>query len=343
MEGHEVSPKPNDGPLLAVVFGPKRHALIGDGGLVDTTEANLGGTYVDPPTLPGRVQAIDGYRRWSMAAVQREVWYAQERATDPSALRPEPEWDADQSLPAPVLRRFIVKSPAMADALPASLGARRGTRYVVGEVDELRCRGLSPVALDSGGDLSDWQHLGWADWVTGKRLRVTTDPMADAIVYGDPYAVLLATLDAKGAAWSDLPRSELVASVTVDPQRLRPVGRVSGVLDAFDEGRPGELSDYRPGYRRCACGCGAPLDPGSTSRYVDDDHRRAARNARRRWPETARHCECGCGAALAAGRRDRRFHSDAHRKAAARNRSEKKARGWPTSKLRHVRPPVWLR
>lgn len=246
--------------------------------LVDATEANLGGTYADPPAIQGRTLPVDGFRRWSMAGVRREVAYAQARTNDADALRPRAPWDQEPGPSVPALRRFMVKSPDTVRSLPASLGARPGTRYVVGEVDELR-RGQdrTPVALDPGGDVADWQRLGWVDMGSGEPLRVTTNALSGQGV------VLLATLDSKGVAWSR-PRGERIENVRVDPLRLRRVGRVSGVLDAADDGEPGDPSDYRPTYRRCACGCGTPLSRGRGARYLDDEHRRQARSRRRRKP-----------------------------------------------------------
>ncbi len=78
---------------------------------------------------------------------------------------------------------------------------------------------------------------------SGEALRVTTDPMDDSVISAEPDAVLLATLDAKAAAWSRV-RDDHIDAVTVDPARVRRVGRVSGVLDAHDDGRPGDLATY---------------------------------------------------------------------------------------------------
>jgi hypothetical protein len=312
-------------PLSAVVFGPKRHAAFVDGGtedpdLTDATQANLGATYGDPPAMVGRVAPIDGYRRWSMAAVAREVIYAQALTADPAhALRPKAPWDDTGSLPMPALRRYTVKSPEVARALPDVLGVRPGTRYVMGEVEEVhRGQMPTPVAIDPGGDLAHWQDLGWVDMASGEALRVSTDPTDDSVVFARPDAVLLATLDAKAAAWGRV-RHDHLDAVTVDAARVRRVGRVSGVLDANDDGRPGDLATFRPSYRLCACGCGVSLDRAGGARYIDAEHRREARNRRRRQTtSTVPVCACGCRTPLPPGRKDRRFVSDAHRKAAAR-------------------------
>src|SRR5207244_1076179 len=96
--------------------------------VVDFTEANLGGTFVDPPNMRGR--RSDGRRVWSLAADRREVSYALACRRDPEALRPEAPWDLRQREPFPALRRYMVTTPESARTLPAQLGARPGTRYV---------------------------------------------------------------------------------------------------------------------------------------------------------------------------------------------------------------------
>jgi hypothetical protein len=58
------------------------------------------------------------------------------------------------------------------------------------------------------------------------------------------------TLDGKAVDWSRPPHNDPVAEVVIGPVRY--VGRVSGLLDADTEGRPGDLRDYRPVYpARC--------------------------------------------------------------------------------------------
>jgi hypothetical protein len=206
--------------------------------IVDSTEAQLGARFADPATMRGR--APSGQRRWSLAAVEREVAYNLAYQHNPEAVRPQAPWDASQATRFPALRRLMVKSPEMAKALPGCLGPRPGTRYLEGEVDITR-RGLSPtpVALDPGGDLANWQELGWVDKATATALRVSTDPV-------DHDAVLLATLDANGVDWSRPPRSAPVPEVVVDPKRVRRVGRISGVIDADSDGLPGDLIARRP-------------------------------------------------------------------------------------------------
>jgi len=277
-------------PLQATVFGNKRHVewsgdgflLTGpgeeedDAELVDATEANLGGTYADPPALAGRVGPVSGYRRWSMAAVRREVDYAKARMADLDALRPPAPWDQGQDLPAPALRQLMVKTPAMAKTLPAFLGPRPGTRYLEAQAANEGQRCIVPVARDPGGDLAGWQGLTWFDRRSGQRIQVATDPE-------DYDSVRLVTLDAKASDWSRPSRRAIVTEVVVDPRRVRVKGRVSPVLDAIsDEGSRTDVARRRPAYRpiTCGCGCGTPLPKGRPDkRFVTDAHRKRAARA----------------------------------------------------------------
>jgi hypothetical protein len=229
----------SESPLQAFVYGVNRHAeMVGDE-IVEVTETGLGGTYVDPPALHGR--APNGYRHWSSAAVEREVAYTIARQRDPdNALRPDACWDVGVALPFPALRRFMVKTPEMAKQLPASLGARPGTRYLQasGWSWSVRWNGQTVVALDPGGDLSRWQRLDWFNTRTGDPEWVSTDPTArDAFV--------LEPLAERGIEWSRPPKSEPIESVVVDSDLIAHVGRVSGVIDAAGDGL-GDLRSHRP-------------------------------------------------------------------------------------------------
>ena len=155
----------------------------------------------------------------------------------------------------------------MVGALPARLGARPGTRYVVGEVDELhRDQIATPVALDPGGDLADWQDIGWVDMSSGEPLRVTTDALSE------PDAVLLTTLDAEGVAWSR-PRRDRIGATTLDPLRLRRVGRsgACSTLPMTASPAPRRLPAALPTLRMRVWGAARER---TGSRYVDDEHRR---------------------------------------------------------------------
>jgi hypothetical protein len=233
----------------AVVFGAKRHVEFrqGEDGLqiINRTDANLGGTFVDPPRTRGR--AAYGNRQWSLSAVEREVNHVIARCDDPEALRRPAPWDVDELLPFPTLQRFVVKTPEMARTLPTRFGARPGTRYVVGVLDEIR-RGPhpSPVALDPGGDLGNWRDLAWFDRGTGAPIQVTTDPL-------ELDAVLLESLASRAARWSSPPPAAPIPEVVVDRFLIRRVGRASGVIDADLDGVEGDLANRRPDYEEARC------------------------------------------------------------------------------------------
>jgi hypothetical protein len=245
-----------EAPCRALVFGPKRHVEVGGtsargkntddgtGEVVDGTEAQLGSTYADPPTMRGR--SPEGLRNWSLAAATREFAYAEVRQADPDrALRPAAPWDLEGQMAFPALRRFMVKTPDAARRLPEVLGARPGTLYVEGQVDVLR-RGIdpTPVALDPGGDLADWQSLAWVAKGTGVSVRVTTD-------LGEIGAVALETLDGRAVRWSKPSPAARIDGVTVDPLLVRRVGRVSGVIDADLDGLD-QLTARRPVHSEAA-------------------------------------------------------------------------------------------
>jgi hypothetical protein len=216
----------------------------GSGEVVDGTEAQLGSTYADPPTMRGR--SPEGLRNWSLAAVKREFAYAEVRQADPDrALRPGAPWDLAGQPAFPALRRLMVKTPEAAQRLPEVLGARPGTLYVEGLVDVLR-RGIdpTPVALDPGGDLADWQNLGWVTKVTGASVPVSTD-------LGEIGAVALETLDGRAVRWSKPSPVSPIEEVTVDPLLVRRVGRVSGVIDADLDGLD-QLTARRPVHSEAA-------------------------------------------------------------------------------------------
>lgn len=284
-------------PLRVAAFAPKRHASwtggelvtfgegdsdddgrgLGDdqGGLDDFTEAMLGATFVDPPGMPGRI-AGGRLRRWSEGAVVREVERAE--AGDAWPWRPVPWEDADD-VPFPALRRFSVRTPAMAKALPASLGARPGTCYLRAERRWQR-EARVPVVLDPGGTLSDWQSLPWIE-VTGAALCVSTDAL-------DQDAVQLASLADKGRDWSRPSQLAPVDAVAVTPANIAHRGRVSGVLDADAAGMPGNLDDYRPSYAADRPPCALPgctERARSRSTTCSERHRKAL--ARRAAPGLA--------------------------------------------------------
>jgi hypothetical protein len=290
----------DDTPLHALVFGPKRHAefvggVVAQSGadlhraeeLVDWTEAGLGGTYCDPSTTHGRTP--NALRCWSLVAVKREVDYvlACRHARGEWVPRPTAPWDEGQEMAFPALRRLRVTTPEVMRQLPACLGARPGTRYVEGQrYDPHGTSRSTPVAIDPGGDLANWHQLAWVDKTTGKPVRVTTDAE-------DFGAVVLETLSGRGVEWSRKPRTVPIDVVEVDPLLVRHVGRVSGMIDADDDGL-GDLAARRPVY--------------------DDGIRLVARQ------EELPLCECGCGLAVVRMRKGAKYRNAKHRERAKKRR-----------------------
>jgi hypothetical protein len=248
--------------LHSVVFGPKRHVefTLGTDGpeIVDRTESALGGFYADPVAMTGRAE--DGGRIWSLEAVRGEVAFALAHQRDASsAWREEVPWDRGQPLPFPAVRRLAVTTPEVLRSLPAALGARVGTRYLEAMADQTFGRQAigSLVALDPGGDLSEWQSLRWLDRRSGREVRVST-------ATSDIDAVQLTSLADKAAAWSRPPSYAPITQVVVDPLWLDYRGRVSGVIDAYIDGLPGDLSARRAVYVD-----GAGLGLGQREALVD--------------------------------------------------------------------------
>lgn len=291
-----------DTPLHALVFGPKRHAEFVGGvvmrsdadlcraeELFDWTEAGLGGTYCDPPTMRGRTP--NGLRRWSLVAVKREVDYvlARQHARGEWVPRPTAPWDEGQEMAFPALRRLRVATPESAHQLPAGLGTRPSTRYVEGQRhDPCDASPSPPVAIDPGGDLANWRQLAWMDRTTGKPVRVTTDPE-------DFGAVVLETLSGRSVDWSRKPQTIPIDAVEVDPLLVQHVGRVSGMIDADNEVL-GDLPARRPVYGDglrpvagqdehplCACGCGlSVVRTRKGAKYRNAQHRERAKKRRQR-------------------------------------------------------------
>jgi hypothetical protein len=339
-------------PLQAVVFGAKRHAeWAGDEvlthdtdavepGAWDATEHGLGGTFVDPPDLRGRVQPVDGYRRWSMRAVRTEVALAVERArTQGFVARPDAAWDVHEPMPFPALRRFIVKTPKMVAALPPCLGARPGTRYIEAEPTGAMTVGSPMVALDPGGDLARWWELAWVVKGTGEARRVSTD-------WRDIDAVQLVTLDAKATEWSRPPRLEPIERVVVDPALVRFVGRDSPMIDAQEDGLPGDPRQRRIVYaeadrldtvtrwakalgpRAFARRSGLPLkvaERAALGRPISSSNVTKAVRALRLDDGTGNRCACGCGQPVLRGR-GARYVDDSHRDRARVERQQDRRR-----------------
>ena len=195
----------DDGTAQVVVFGSKRHgALDDDGDLVEMTEAGM--IHVDPPAMRGRNEK--GYRRWSAAAVRR-YRICRRVGARPQALRSEAPWDTGSALPFPALQRFQVRHSVQLRSLPTDLGARPGTGSFRVSGSELGAPGRTFVALDPGGDLSDWQTLTWFDTQTGECVSLSMD-------FADIASQIVETLDERAIRYSDPPSSEPIDEVIVD-------------------------------------------------------------------------------------------------------------------------------
>jgi transcriptional regulator with XRE-family HTH domain len=225
----------------SLIYGPKRYVeYLEEGGEVEVSshaEAALGGFFADPPLMRGRGE---GHRKWSSHVALRAVALALQGGGDESEPLP---WDLEGALPFPALRRLTVRSREIALSLPSVLGLLPGTRYLEGLVAVAQ-RGLhgSVVALDPGGDLSNWESLAWYDRASGKRVRVTTDPK-------DAEAVLLQTLEDRAVEYRRPPRTKPLAFVMVDPRLIKFVGRTSDVIDADLNGEE-NLSEKRHEFSR---------------------------------------------------------------------------------------------
>jgi rubrerythrin len=75
-----------------------------------------------------------------------------------------------------------------------------------------------------------------------RRPCVTTDPSGTG-------GIILETLDERATLWSRPPPSEPIAEVVIDPNYISYVGRVSGVIDAEDDGR-GDIARFRPVHQK---------------------------------------------------------------------------------------------
>lgn len=188
--------------------------------VVERTETTLGGFFVDPPHLAGA--APDGGRLWTLVGIENYLATGRHGIGTP-----------EESLPFPAMRRLQVKSPQIRKSLPPELGAKPGSWYLEAIVDRRRKRiSPSPVALDPGGDLQDWQDLPWVKRQGGQPVRVTTDPTSSG-------TVLLDTLENRVREWVSLPVASPITEIVVDPAFVQVVGRASGVIDADLDGGPG--------------------------------------------------------------------------------------------------------
>ncbi len=167
-----------------------------------------------------------------------------------SASRGETPWDVGQRVPFPAIRRLRFTTPDVLRSLPSALGARVGDRYLEAMVDLTfdRPSDGSPVALDPGGDLSEWQSLRWLDRKTGLPLSVSTAP-------ADIDAVQLAPLADKAADWSRSPGPEPASRRRLHPSFPPEPGQRKTGEDIVSHG----CSRKGPGSSATSCtGCRGP-------------------------------------------------------------------------------------
>lgn len=344
-------PAPGEEPLRCIVFGSKRHVEYRGTDdapvLVDWTESGLGGQWSDPAALQGR--CAEGGLAWSKAAVEREVRFVAARVRNrDQAFRQRAPWDTAGALPFPTVRRLLVTSPQVLETLPASLGARVGSRLIEGIVSDIMQQpARSVVALDPGGPLEDWASLGWVDRASGEPVVVSTD----ALDAGRSGVVQLESLAARAVRFGSVSSGDGLASVVVTPLSVIYKGRVSPVLDASNDGLRGDLRRFRVDYTVGRQGLG----PGQYDQLValarsmpsrdfaalaGTTPRMAGRIVRGELPRRAmtrrilaalrrnggawivpgeRHCGCGCGETLPWDRRG--YVSASHRERAKKRRA----------------------
>jgi hypothetical protein len=221
----------NGRPLEGLVIGVKRYVLatLGEGGdlgeVVDATEHALGGSVVDPPGCTGR--AGDGRHRWTREIAAVAVRQAIARARGERLVSLSWPWESDGAFPA--VERCQVASAARLAGLSNRLSLKPFGRYVSG-VPEQR-RDFAPVALDPGGDLSDWRKIDWRG-AEGEPVETTVDPSKAAERSDRRAPVLLANLGGKAIRWLRPRPVDDRSSVVVEPELIRRVGRSGALIEA---------------------------------------------------------------------------------------------------------------
>ena len=283
-----------------LALGLKRYVLAAEGPhdfeVVGGTEHSLGGGVVDPPAMAGR----DGERRhlWTYPVAE----YALDRALAEGNGEPAPTfrapWDAPGEAPFPVLHRFSAGSPAALGQLPEHLGAHPFAPIVEARRDRygMDPDGPTPVALDPGTDLSEWEDVEWRD--DHGPLRVTTRPGRVS-----PYMVMLHRLADFATDWAIPVPPKHQGVVDADPRLIRRVGRGGALIDAqladsraraedhivvYDDGDPVAFvrSEVRPPR---AAGVWPPLWGGPQH---DEEDRRWSSSKYRHGPPGARGASC---------------------------------------------------
>ncbi len=226
-------------PLYGLVLGIKRWAMAtldddGElGGVAEWTEHALGGSVIDPPLLAGFHES--GARHWTREvwayAFRRDIARAKGRAAPPIAW----PWEAGGSFPC--LEREQAFTPArIAELAKRGLKVRPGS-YVVRGL--MATGGVSPLTLDPGGNLADWQSLDWRG-ADGERVQpnVRTEHVRGLTD--------LDSLDAKARRWLE-PRP-LPDSSLVEVDRIAAVGKAGHLLEAGIVAHDADTSGLRADY-----------------------------------------------------------------------------------------------
>ena len=298
-----VARDPAGRQLWALVFGELRHAIYALGAdgrpeIVDTGAAGLGGTFIPPP----------GCADYSRSAVERLVRWSVARATDPDAEPDDLPWMPD----FPALRPQQVLDAASLRRLPEALGARLGTRLLIGQVHVVTGDTRQPVAVDPGGDRSGWLGLDWRDQASGRPLVATTDLIAAGATGGVALERLADRAHRYGRRMPPAPDRVEVGEVV-----LR--GGSSSIFDTAERGEDPWAGVVEVG-RLCARpGCSA-IVIGGRARYCSRRCQDAIKKARTRARAERPVAVCaGCGVALPAGSRaGRRWCGNACRVRTAR-------------------------
>ncbi len=231
----KVTRKHEGRPLHGLVIGVKRYVLatLDDAGnlleVVEATEHALGGSVVDPPRMAGH--DAEGHRRWTRAvaevAVRREIT----RSRGTSLVVPLWPWEDADEPPFPSIGRVQAATHETLTAIRRRIGVRPFGLFLEGHT---RRRGdTTPVALDPGTDLAEYQSLEWRE--------------GDGAPAHD-VADTLDNLGGKAHRWLRPRPLDDRAEVVVTPELIRRVGKAGGVIEAEMVGPDVDTSGVRAVY-----------------------------------------------------------------------------------------------
>jgi hypothetical protein len=221
--------------LHGFVIGIKRYVLatLDDAGdlleVAEATEHALGGSVVDPPRMAGHDK--EGHRRWTRAvaavAVRREI--AHSRGI--SLVVPLWPWERADEPRFPSIGRVQAATPETLTAIRRRIGVRPFGLFLEGHTR--RSGDTTPVALDPGTDLAEWQSLDW-------RLGDGGPAHVDANV--------LDNLGGKAYLWLQPRPLDDRSEVVVVPELIRRVGKAGGVIEAEIVSPDADTSSVRAVY-----------------------------------------------------------------------------------------------